>query len=490
LARAFSSFIGVKTGLRKYDIHKSGEKVIIDKSLSGIRPYTACAIIRNIKLDDEKIKEIIQIQEKLHVTYARKRKKAAIGIYPYEKIKTPIRFTAKKPEDIIFRPLEFPREINARQMLSQHPTCRDYAPLLEGLDKFPVFLDANDKVLSVPPLINSHETGKITEATTEVFIECSGFDLDVLKKCLNMIVTAFNDMGGKIYSMELEYPDKKVVTPNLDPEPMKVDIDYINKLLGLNLKEKELKELLEKMGFGYEKGNALVPAYRSDILHQSDLAEDIAIAYGYENFDEIIPNVATVGEESRIDMLKEKITEILIGLGLIEVNTYNLTSKKEQAENMNCKIDLIPLANSLSIEYNVLRSWVTPSLMEVLHNNKHHNYPQEIFGFGTVFKKDSSQETGILENERVCVMLSDDKIDFTRIKQVFDYLMRSLGVEYEVIEADHDSFIKGRVARVKIKGKKIAYLGEISPYVIENWKLDYPVCAFELNVTELLGILN
>jgi len=189
-ARAFSSFMGIKTGLREYDVKKSNYEVIVDKSVSKVRPFTAVAIVKNIRFDDEKIKEIIQIQEKLHVTYGRNRKKCAIGVYPLEKITFPVRFIAKKPTEIRFRPLEFPREITGLQILSQHPTGRDYAHLLEGLDKFPIFIDANDKILSMPPIINSHDVGKISDNTQDVFIECSGFDYKVLALCLNMIVTA------------------------------------------------------------------------------------------------------------------------------------------------------------------------------------------------------------------------------------------------------------------------------------------------------------
>ncbi|HLD80214.1 MAG TPA: phenylalanine--tRNA ligase subunit beta, partial [Candidatus Nanoarchaeia archaeon] len=68
-ARAFSSFLGVKTGLRKYAIKESNQKVIIDPSVKGIRPYTACAIVKGLQFDEETLKQIIQIQEKLHVTY-------------------------------------------------------------------------------------------------------------------------------------------------------------------------------------------------------------------------------------------------------------------------------------------------------------------------------------------------------------------------------------------------------------------------------------
>ena len=195
-ARALSSFINVKTGLRDYKAKKSNYKVIIDKSVKDVRPYTACAVVKNLKFNEEKIREVIQIQEKLHVTYGRNRKKVAIGIYPLEKIKFPIKYLAKKPQEIKFMPLESKREMNGLQILSQHPTGREYGYLLEGKKLFPIFVDGNNEVMSMPPIINSEKTGKITEKTKEVFIECSGFDFEVLSKCLNMIITAFADMKG------------------------------------------------------------------------------------------------------------------------------------------------------------------------------------------------------------------------------------------------------------------------------------------------------
>src|SRR3989338_495979 len=169
-ARAFSSFIGKNTGLLEYEVHPSKEKVIIEKSVHDVRPYTACAIVRGLHFDDEKIKEVIDIQEKLHITYGRNRKKIAIGIYPFEKIKMPITFTARKPEDIVFRPLGAEKEMDAKEILELHPTGKQYGHLLLGKKHYPVFLDATGKVLSLPPIINSHETGRITEKTQEVFI--------------------------------------------------------------------------------------------------------------------------------------------------------------------------------------------------------------------------------------------------------------------------------------------------------------------------------
>jgi len=283
-----------KPQISNYQLNKPEKdyKVIIDKSVKPVRPFTTCAIIKNLSLNDEKIKEIIDIQEKLHATYGRNRKKLAIGIYPLEAIKLPITFLAKKPEEIKFLPLESRREMTGRQILSQHPTGREYGNLLKNAEVFPIFQDANNEILSMPPIINSEKTGKVTEKTNSVFIECSGFNQEYLKKTLNMIVTSFADIGGKIYQMEIK-DSKTELSPNLEPEKMPFNINNLNKTLGLNLNEKQIKGLLLKMGIGFEKNKnqsiALIPPYRTDILHEIDLAEEIAIAYGYNNFQPEIP---------------------------------------------------------------------------------------------------------------------------------------------------------------------------------------------------------
>ena len=243
------------------------------------------------------------------------------------------------------------------------------------------------------------------------------------------------------------------------------------------------------MGYGYKNKKAFIPSYRADILHQSDLAEDIAIAYGYENFHSIIPNVATIAEENKFEVFKRKISELLVGLGFIETSTYNLTNKELQCKRMNLHLELIELANSVSLDYTALRAWVVPSLFEVLANNKHHEYPQKIFTIGTIFKKNNNMETNVEENERFAAAIASEKTDYTEIRQVLDYLFRSLGLEYEVTEAEHNSFIQGRVGMVIVNGKKMAYIGEIAPAIIQNWELEMPITALELNLSELFGII-
>lgn len=492
VARSLASFIGEKKGLKKYSIHESGRNVIIDKSVKKIRPYTACAIVSNLHFDDEKIREIIQIQEKLHVTYGRNRKKVAIGIYPSEKITYPITFLAKKPKDIKFQPLEFNTEMTANEILSDHPTGKEYAHLLQGLDKYPLFIDAAGKVLSMPPIINSHDVGKITESTNEVFIECSGFDYEVLSKCLNMIVTALADMGGEIKSMTLEYGAKKITSPNLIPSKMKFNSKYTNKILGVKLDEKQIIEALHKMGYDIDGNYALVPAYRSDVLHPIDLVEDVAIGYGYENFKEIIPRVATIGKQDDFDRFKNRVLDFLTGFGFFETNTYCIINKEEQQAFIQSQDDdLVELANSVSIEYNSLRRRMFPSHMIILRNNRSNEYPQSFFECGRVFKKDShDKNTGVKEEDNLVVTICGADVDYTRIRQILDAIFGAINEKCELEKHDAKFFIHGRSAEVIYNGKHIGVLGEVHPKVIDNFEIEMPVASLEINLTALYNMIN
>ncbi|MEM4397984.1 MAG: phenylalanine--tRNA ligase subunit beta [Candidatus Woesearchaeota archaeon] len=531
-ARALSSFLGVKgkTGLKKYKVNKplKDYKVYVSKENLNVRPYTACAIVKNLKLDDEKIKEIIQIQEKLHITFCRRRKKAAIGIYPLDKIKLPIYFEAKKPNEIKFKPLDTNAEMTALEILEKHDKGKEFKHLVDGLNKYAIFRDSANNILSFTPIINSDYTGKVDESTKEVFIEVSGFDLRTNVYVLNILVCALADMSEdvEIYQMEVIYPTnykeikaenfelKKskneilLISPKLEPRKLKFDLSFVNKWLGLSLNENEVKKLLEKMGFGYEKITkkgkiehiALIPAYRADILHQVDLTEDIAIAYGYENFKPEIPKKATTGNEDIFEKFKKKIAYLLIGLGLMETSSYHLTNKeillKMNLDENDLK-DIVEIADSKSAEHNILRKSLLPNLMEILSKNTHNEYPQNIFEIGIVFNQDKNEETGVKEKTNLAVAISDINADYTKIRQILEYLLNSIGFNennYQIKEAEHKSFIKGRCAKIVLKlnqnEQEIGFLGEIHPSVLEKFGVEMPVSMLEIELGFLFTFIN
>ncbi len=480
--RSFKAFLGRETGLKKYSVKKPEKnyEVKISASVKEVRPHTACAIVKSLNFDDDKIKEIIDLQEKLHKTVGRDRKKVAIGIYPLEKVTLPIKYEARSPEKIKFTPLESDKEMNALQILRKHPAGREYEHLLIEHDKFPVFIDSKNNILSMPPIINSHETGKITTATKDVFIECSGEHLETLKKTLNILVTTLAEMGGKIFQMELHYPDKKIITPDLEPEKMKLSLENTNKLLGLELKESDLLRLLTRMGFDYKNKTVRIPAWRTDILHEVDITEDIAIAFGYDNFIPEIPKIATTAEESRKSKSKSKLAEILVGLGLIETSSYHLIKQKE-AELFKLS-DKIELENSKT-DYKFLRPNLLIPTLRIFSENKDHEYPQEIFEIGAVFSRDENEETGIKETENLIIALSPG--NFTKIKQILDYLAHSLNLNFKITESTHPNFAEGRTASIQLNNKTIGCIGEIHPQTLRNWTIKMPLAVLEISSDEI-----
>ncbi len=483
--RSFLPFLGKKTGLKEYKLEKlEKENVVkVDSSVKDVRPYTACAVVKKLKFDDEKIKELIEVQEKLHSTVGRNRKKLAIGIYPMEKIALPIKYMAVEPDKIKFQPLESAREMSGLEILQRHPTGKDYAHLLAGKMKFPIFVDSKDEILSMPPIINSEKTGRVTTKTKEVFVECSGFDEEILGKCLNIIVTTLADMGGKIYPMKVG--DK--VTPDLSTRKLKLSLENTNKLLGLSLTEKELKKFLEKMGYNFEKGEVEIPSWRVDILHEVDLIEDVAIAYGYENFKEEIPEVSTIGKEDKNEILKRKIAEILIGLNFLEISNYHLTKKSDQFEKMGFsekeEKGFIELG-STKTDFNIMRKDLSHYLLKIVSENSDSEYPQKTFEVGRIFYENNKE---IFEEEHLGCSVTPG--NYTDVKQILDYLFYNLGLNFEVKEQEmpESFFIDGRSADIIFEGEKIGFIGEVHPKILKNWKIKMPVSLFEINLEKIFN---
>lgn len=483
VGRALRTFLSISKGLQIPKLKDSGYEVVVDSSVRECRPYTACAIVRDVKLNDEKIKSMIQLQEKLHLTYGRDRKKCAIGIYPLDVIKPPIYFKGLKPEEIKFAPLGYKREMNATQILREHPKGKEYAHLVDGLKRYACFLDSRAHFMSFTPIINSEETGKVDENTRALFIECSGFNYEVVSKCLNIIACAFYEMGCNIESMKLKYPEKVRITPDFTPYKIKIDSKYVEKILGKGFSEKEIEELLKRMGYDVEGNEVVVPPYRVDVLHPIDLIEDIAIAFGYEKFEGSPLKSLMIGEEQNIEKIKSRIRESLIGFGLLEVRNYHLANLEQQKEILK-EDGFVLLKNSKSKEYNSLRKSLALTLLNTFARNLHREYPQAIFEIGKVFDEDKDKENGVKEEERLCVAIASENADYTKIRQVLDALLRNLNKSALFEEAEHPLFFKGRCACVKIDKKIIGYVGEIHPAIINRLNIIIPISCFEISLED------
>ena len=181
----------------------------------------------------------------------------------------------------------------------------------------------------------------------------------------------------------------------------------------------------------------------------------------------------------------------MIGTGAQEILSYILTNRDNLIKKMNLEdMKLIEVDNPVSKNWCVFRAWLIPSLIEFLASNTNREYPQNIFEIGEVVVFDNKAETRSRNPTRLAWAYAGIDANFTKAKQSFDFLMRNLGLDYEITEAEHGSFIPGRVGRVSVKGKNVAYIGEIHPQVLDNFGVGQPVCAFELDLSEILKTIK
>ena len=488
VARLIRGVLEKQKGIPKIEIKKGDYNVIVEKSVDKVRPYIAAFVAKGHKVDDYLIKQMVQLQEKLCESFGRKRQKVAIGVYSYDKIKFPVHYRATDPESIKFTPLEFKKEMTQQEILEEHPKGKEYASILKGAKKYPLLIDSQDEVLSFPPIINSNFTGKVTNGDEHLFIEATGTELEPVLLAMNIFAYAFYERGFEIHSVDIKYENKTITTPLLFNDKIKISQDQIKSLLGLELKNSEIKNLLEKAGYEFNNFTVKIPPYRKDILHPVDVIEDIGIIYGYDNIPETPLTSYTIGETSNMVMFRNNVRELLVGLGYQEAASPILSNKPILYDKMNIKdFGTIELSNFMSETYSCIRSWILPLLIDLLSKNKHVGYPQKLFEQGLVTTRNKEE---VVDYERVAVVSANEKADYTEIRQTLDYILRMLGVEYTIEEVDHDSFIPGRVGRVIVNGKKVAYLGEISPKVLELNSLEIPVVGLELNLSDLFNTIN
>ena len=478
-ARYLSSFLGIKKGLRTYKVKKSDYEVVVDSSVKKIRPFTVCAVVKKLSFDRKKLDSLIDMQEKLHITHGRRRKKVAVGVYPLDKISFPVMYKALSSDKIKFKPLESNKIMSGKDILNKTDKGKEFKHLLENFSKYPVFLDSKNNFLSMPPVINSDDVGKVSLSTKDVFVECSGTDLNALSQALNIVVTSLADAGADVYEVKVSYDDKELFTPDLKTKEMKVDICWINDWLGLKLNEKEFCDAVEKCGLSYSKGKVFIPPYRVDFLHPVDVAEDVATGYKYYNFEGETVNLHTVGSENIVEVLKSKLRDTFVGLGFIENYSLNLISEDFQKKLGSKKI--VRLLNSLSETHDSMREYVIYSLLLNASFNKRNVYPQRMFELGTRYVNDKD----IVEKESLaCLMLGDFTV--TNALQVLEVLKTSFDITLNLIEKDHPLFIPGRSGLILHKKEIVGFLGELKPDLISDLEVEFPICGLELDIGCLL----
>ena len=489
VARSFKGFIGQEIGFPNYNVEESGEYVTVDSDVAAIRPFIGFAKIDNVDFSGDKLKYCMDFQENLHWVIGRDRKKVAIGIHNADVVEAPFKYIATPTDANAFVPLEKDSEMTPKQILTEHDKGKDYAHLIEDFDKYPLILDKNDNVLSMPPIINGELT-KLREDTHNIIVDVTGTDERAVNQALNIICSSFAEVGGQIKSMEVRYEDKTIVTPDLTPQEMNVHVNTANELIGgTDLSAQDIHDLLLKARFDAEilddnEVKAIIPAYRTDILHEVDIVENIAVQYHINDVVAELPDINTVAYENNWFKAESIIREVMIGLGFQEVMSLMLTSEDAHYKNMNQEEKPhVQVARPITIDRTMIRTSLINSLMEFLEDNKHEDLPQKIFEIGDVLYLDESKENKTVASKKLAGVICHSNANFSEIKSVVTSVLANLGYSMEIYDSENKTFIPGRVADVigrAEKGSVKGFFGEVSPEVITNFTLEYPVIAFEI----------
>ena len=280
----------------------------VDADLATVRPVIYGALVRNVAVptDEEEveafIKGLMDHQEKLHFALGRGRQRASIGVHDFATLAPPFRVVAVSGAHE-FVPLAYDEAMSIDDILLNHPKGVDYAHLLEGMSRYPLILDANDDVLSFPPIINGDHT-TVTRATRDFFVDVTGWDERACEAALMLVCLQLAQRGGKVESVEITTcKGEHITTPVGAGKTHSVPEELVQNLLGRSFTDDEIQRAIQRMGGRFE-GVSLRPtmpritpprwrwpaqAHRNsclpcrvaiDLLHPVDLVEELAIGHG------------------------------------------------------------------------------------------------------------------------------------------------------------------------------------------------------------------
>jgi phenylalanyl-tRNA synthetase beta chain len=402
---------------------------------------------------------------------------------------------------------------------------------------YPVIYDSNRTVLSLPPIINGNHS-KITLDTKNVLIEITATDKTKVEIVNHMLIAMFAGYAESIEPIQINSPhnDESRVSPDLTPREMQVEVSYLNQVTGLDKSPKDISELLSKMGHEVSPSTSdenildvSVPITRADVLHQADIMEDYAIAYGFNSLPRVYPNkTAAVSAPLPINKLGDIVRLETAASGWTEVMPLILCSHEENFEWLNRKDDgktAIKLANPKTAEYQVVRTSLLPGLLKTINSNKHHSVPMKIFEVSDVGIVDLEQERKSRNERHFAAAFMGKTSGFEQVHGLLDRLMLMLrsafltredGLKneqlqgYWIEEVDGKSypslsiwmkwrwltsvadptFLPGHVAAIKLnlggKNHTIGVFGILHPSVLQKFELPYPVSTLEFNLEVFL----
>lgn len=281
-----------------------------------------------------------------------------------------------------------------------------------------------------------------------------------------------------------------------EPREVAVNVDWINRFIGIDLSEDEIIRIFERLFLTVEnmgKGNLVVkvPDYRQDLEIREDLAEEVARIYGYNRIPSTIMGGTTlVGGKSAKQKYQDMLQSLLVGAGYYQTLTTSFTSvNRINALNMDCSDELVPLINPLGEENSIMRNTLVGHQLEVVSLNHNRKNPQgRFFEFAQTYHKNPNKDELPVERKHL-VISSYGNTDYFDIKGVVELLLDRSGITgYDFVLAGPDLYHPGRKAEIRVGDTLVGQIGEIHPMVIKNYDLPKRTYACELDFDVMAGL--
>ncbi len=306
-----------------------------------------------------------------------------------------------------------------------------------------------------------------------------------------------------ISDLEVSKEIGKPVIKKIDNEKSEVvsfRVDRVNHILGLSLSEKEMLDILDRLGFKETKREndrifLEVPSFRQDISIEEDIAEEVARIYGYNKMPLTLPMGKTTVKDTKDIKVSKIVKDTLTGFGFFEIQNYSFQSPKNNDRLLipedSWERDNIKLKNPLGEETSVMRTGLLGGMLQVINlNESRKNKPSKYFEMGNVFSYNLGYQDMDFEEEKSLIFASvDPDEDFFTLKGTLLEILSKLGItDVNFLEkTDYETYHSGICAEIKTDREEVlGIIGQISPMVLENYKISNKVYACQLfyNVIE------
>lgn len=281
-----------------------------------------------------------------------------------------------------------------------------------------------------------------------------------------------------------------VIAKDSSPVTVKLEPEKVNGLLGTDVSREEMVRILESLDFTVEGDTIHVPSWRSDVEHYSDIAEEVARFYGYNN----IPDTLSNGLTARRGLTDIQQTENLLGsvcraAGYDEIITYSFISPtyydKIDLPKDSALRDSLKILNPLGEDTSIMRTTTLPSMLEILTRNYNfRNKSAKLYELGRVYFK---RADGLADEPKVLTLGAYGGMDFFALKGAVEAVLKQLRIENVRFLADTEnpSYHPGRCAKVYCGDRLLGTLGQIHPHVAGNYGVDAELYAAELRFDAL-----